>query len=136
MKFFALAALMLFPCATGAQQDSERILKEAIALHQAGNTEQAIIEYRAYLKQRPDHADARSNLGAALASTGRYREAIAEYRGALKGRPKDPSIRLNLALAYYKMGEIRASAGELVLLHAARPRQSGTMESEMGNSVR
>src|SRR5579871_242782 len=82
-----------------AQEPAEKLLQQAIAMHQAGDVEGAIREYRAYLKLRPDSPDVRSNLGAALASTGRYAEAIPEYEAALKLRPKEPHIGLNLALA-------------------------------------
>ncbi len=107
--------------ALSAQQDPERILQQAIQLHQAGKLEQAIPQYRAYLKLRPDAVDARSNLGAALAGTGQYEEAIAVYREALKQRPGDPRIRLNLALARYKIGAIAEAAPEFSALHADAP---------------
>jgi len=102
-----------------AQQAPEQVLQHAIALHQAGDMEGAIREYRAYLKLRPDSPDARSNLGAALARTGRYAEAITEYQAALKLRPAEPHIQLNLALAFYKEGRISDAAQELAALHAA-----------------
>jgi Flp pilus assembly protein TadD len=89
-----------------AQENPDRLLQQAIAFHQSGDTERAIPQYRAYLKLRPDAVDARSNLGAALAAAGRYREAIVEYREALQRRPGEPHIRLNLALAHYKQGQI------------------------------
>src|SRR5271165_2231487 len=101
VRLHAVLALLLFCYAARGQEDPERILQQAIALHQAGDLEHAIPQYRAYLKLRPGRVDARSNLGAALASTGRYAEAIAAYREALKQRPQDPHIRLNLALAQY-----------------------------------
>src|SRR5450756_1088867 len=106
INLYVVMALMLFCHAANGLEDPERILQQAIVLHQAGQLEPAISQYRAYLKLRPDAVDARSNLGVALASTGRYREAIAEYREALKRRPQDPHIRLNAALAHYKLGQI------------------------------
>lgn len=124
VRIHPAAALVAFWCVAGAQENPERILQQAIQLHQAGDVEKAIPQYRAYLKARPDAVDARSNLGAALASTGRYEEAIAEYREALKGRPRDPRIRLNLALSYYKLGQVSEAAAELSALHAVQPGDS------------
>ena len=121
VRLCAVVALMLFRSAASGQENAERILQGAIALHQAGEVERAIPQYRAYLKLRPDAVDARSNLGAALASTGRYGEAIAQYREALKRRPQDPRIRLNLALAHYKLGQISDAAAELYALHSEQP---------------
>ena len=97
----AVMALLLFCCAANGQENPEPILQQAIALHQAGQLERAIPQYRAYLKLRPDAVDARSNLGVALASSGRYREALAEYR--------------------YKLGQISEAAAALSALHGAQP---------------
>ena len=71
---------------------AERVLQEAIALHQKGDFEGAVSGYRAYLKVRPDAVDARSNLGAALARLGRYEEAISEYRRALERDAQNPGV--------------------------------------------
>jgi predicted Zn-dependent protease len=117
---FALLLLLLQSTAA-AQTTPEQILEQAIALHQAGEIEGAIRQYRAYLKLRPDSPEVRSNLGAALASTGRYSEAIVEYQAVLKQGPRDPRIWLNLALALYKEGRIAEAARELEALHAAQP---------------
>ena len=117
-----LVVLLTLFCLTAiGQENPERILQQAIALHQAGQLERAIPQYRAYLKLRPDAVDARSNLGVALASTGRYQEAIAEYREALKRRPGDLHIRLNVALAHYKAGQISEAATSLAALHSEQP---------------
>src|SRR4051812_27860442 len=94
--FLFLLSVSLFVV---AQEQPEKILQRAIAAHQAGDTDAAIRDYRAYLHIRPDAIDARSNLGAALASTGHYNEAITEYQEALKRSPRNPRIWLNLSLA-------------------------------------
>jgi tetratricopeptide (TPR) repeat protein len=114
-------ALCSFGFLASAQEAPDQILRQAIAMHQAGDTEGAIREYRAYLQVRPESPDVRSNLGAALASTGRYSEAIVEYQAALKSKAKDPHIWLNLSLAFYKEGQISNAARELEALHAVQP---------------
>ena len=120
-RFYLALALLSVQHLAPAQEAPEQILRQAIAMHQGGDTEGAIREYRAYLRVRPDSPDVRSNLGAALASTGRYSEAIVEYQAALKHGPKDPRIWLNLALAFYKAGQISDAARELEALHAVQP---------------
>ncbi len=123
-----LCALFLIPLWAGVlaaqaarpQRSPEDLLKEAEAFQQAGKLDQAIENYRLILKQYPDVAPVRSNLGAALAAAGRYEEAIVEYKRALKLQPL-PQIRLNLALAYYKAVQLNEAAAELVPLHAADP---------------
>lgn len=116
----ALVASILGGLAS-AQEPPEQILQQAIAAHRAGDVAAAIRGYRAYLKVRPEAVDARSNLGAALASAGRYTEAVTEYREALKRSPRNPPIWLNLALAYYKSDQISKAAEELAGLHRAQP---------------
>ena len=98
----------------------QELLKEAESLHRAGKFDQAIEDYRLLLKQYPDVAPVRSDLGAALAAAGRYEEAIVEYEGALKLQPL-PQIRLNLALAYYKAGKIALAVEDLKKVHEDMP---------------
>lgn len=101
---------------------AEGILRHAIELHQAGNFEGAVGEYRAYLKQNPDNVVARSNLGAALSKLGRYEEAISEYTQALKKDPRNLPVQLNLALAYYKTAQIPVAAEHLAAVVKQQPR--------------
>jgi tetratricopeptide (TPR) repeat protein len=98
----------------------QELLKEAESLHQAGKLDQAIEDYRLLLKQYPDIAPIRSDLGAALAAAGRYEEAIVEYEQALKLQPL-PQIRLNLALAYYKVGKVALAADNLKQVREGMP---------------
>src|SRR5580704_5224481 len=87
-------------------------LEHAIQLHQAGDYEGAIREYRNCLASQPGQVEVRSNLGAVLARVGRYQEAIHEYEEALRsaGPAVAPRLRFNLALAYYKSFAIPEAA--------------------------
>jgi len=98
----------------------QELLKEAETLRRAGKLDQAIEDYRLLLKQYPDIAPVRSDLGATLAAAGRYEEAIIEYERALKVQPL-PQIRLNLALAYYKAGQTALAVEGLNQVHKEMP---------------
>jgi Flp pilus assembly protein TadD len=100
---------------------SRAILVRAIQLHQSGNFDAAIREYRKYLAVDSENFIARANLGAALAHQGMYTEAIKEYEQALKIQPGNPEVVLNLALAHYKALELKEAIAELLPLHAAQP---------------
>jgi tetratricopeptide (TPR) repeat protein len=111
-----------------AQPAAEKQLQQAIALHQSGDFEGAIREYREYLKARPDSMPAHSNLGAALAHVGRYEEAIEEYRAALKGDPRNAPVMLNLGLTYYKTDRIPEAAQRLEAVAAlGKPSSQATL---------
>ena len=95
--------------------------QHAIQLHQSGDLDGAIREYREFLKARPDVVAIRSNLGAALAKSGRYEEAISEYKLALDKDPQNAAILLNLAIANYKVAQIPTAAAELAQVHQLQP---------------
>jgi tetratricopeptide (TPR) repeat protein len=101
--------------------DPQELLRQAMAAHQSGDMPTAIRLYREILKDHPEVAEIRSNLGAALARDGQYAAAIPEYREALKKLSANPGIRLNLALAYYKLGRLPEAATELQAVHKAQP---------------
>lgn len=97
------------------------IFARAVQLHQAGDLENAIKEYQAFLAERPDRPDARSNLGAVLARLGRFQEAIEQYDRALLLDGNNPGIRFNLAIANYKTARVVAAAKELEKVIALQP---------------
>src|SRR5438067_13606946 len=105
-RFLPILALLLW-IADAQSPPPQQVLQHAISLHQGGDIEGAIREYRAFLKLRPDMVQVRSNLGAALSQAGRYEEAITEYKLALEKDRDNPAILLNLALAYYKTARIQ-----------------------------
>ena len=96
-------------------------LREANAAYQSGDLATAIRLYRAFLKDYPDAAEIRSNLGAALARDGQFAAAIAEYNLALRKVPNNAQVRMNLALAYYKLGRLPEALPHLDLLHKRQP---------------
>ena len=116
-----LASLFVGWIALAQPADPEKILQQAISLHQLGDMDGAIREYRAYLEKRPQSLEARSNLGAALARAGRFDEAIEEYQLALQKSPHNPQVLLNLALAYYKTARFAEAAPRLEAVLASAP---------------
>jgi tetratricopeptide (TPR) repeat protein len=124
ITFVGYLSICLASSAQPAQQtsdNSDRHFARAIQLHQAGDLENAIKEYQAFLAQRPERTDARSNLGAALARLGRFQEAIEQYNRALLLDTRNPGIRFNLAVAYYKSARIVLAAQELEKVIGIQP---------------
>ncbi len=121
MRLAGLVVLLLQGAAglrAGAQGDQ---LREAATALQAGDLATAIARYREFLKQYPDAAEIRSNLGAALVRNGQFADAITEYGLALRKLPNNPKVRMNLALAYYKLGRLPEAAADLEILHKLQP---------------
>jgi tetratricopeptide (TPR) repeat protein len=101
--------------------DAGESLRRGIAAQQSGDFKTAIDEYRKALAVRPEMAEARANLGAALAAAGQFDAAIEEDRRALANAPDKTSVRMNLALAYFKKGDFEHARPEFEAVHAARP---------------
>jgi tetratricopeptide (TPR) repeat protein len=121
LALFALILSALAIAQPARPADPNEILKQAFAAQQSGDMPAAIRLYREFLKDHPDIAEIRSNLGAALARDGQYAAAITEYREALKKLSTNPGIRLNLALAYYKLGRLPEATVELQSVRKAQP---------------
>ena len=70
---------------------------------------EAIGHYEQALRVEPQYAEARNNLGNALALTGRVGEAIEQYREAIRLRPgwKVPQKNLELLLAQKAAPDLR-----------------------------
>ena len=117
----AVPACALAQAARPAGGDADLHLRKGIAAQQQGDPNTAIEEYRKALAIRPEMAEARANLGAALAATGQFDAAIEEYRRALVNAPDKTAVRMDLALAYYKKGDFEHAKPEFAAVHAARP---------------
>ncbi len=119
-----ILVFLVIACSANCQSDApEELFRKAVRLQAAGKMEEAVVQYRAYLRFVPGRVEAISNLGAALARLGRMEAAIQQYKLALTKQPKNPEIRMNLALAYYKTTDLPAAVNELLILHRAYPDQ-------------
>jgi tetratricopeptide (TPR) repeat protein len=123
---FLFLALGLLAAAgqTPAQAPSvnvDELLSSGIAAQQHGDYKTAIEDYRKVLALQPGLAEARANLGAALAAAGQFDAAIEEDTRALAAAPNKTAVRMNLGLAYYKKGDMAHAHSEFEAVHAARP---------------
>ncbi|MGE5232852.1 MAG: tetratricopeptide repeat protein [Acidobacteriota bacterium] len=77
----------------------------ALAASGQGQTDRAIALLRRALREEPDDAETRYNLGRLLAARGHRGEAITELERAVAGRP-------NLAIAWSWLGRLQLAAGQ------------------------
>ena len=73
--------------------------KLLLNLNSPGRLPEAIVEFEAALRQKPDLVEAQTNLGNALNAEGRPLEASAHYEEAVRLRPDDAEAHNNLGLA-------------------------------------
>ena len=81
-------------------------------LHEEGNVEGAIAEYRTTLRLTPDDADAHNGLGNALQAQGDLAGAIAEYRTALRLKPPFTAAHNNLGIVLQAQGDLDGAIAE------------------------
>jgi tetratricopeptide (TPR) repeat protein len=99
----------------------DALLSAGISAQQTQDYKTAIEDYRKVLAIRPEMAEARANLGAALAATGDFDAAIEQDKLAMAVASDKVSVRMNLALAYYKKGDMAQANTEFEAVHAERP---------------
>jgi Flp pilus assembly protein TadD len=73
------------------------------------------------LRIKPNLADARNNIGVALAAQGKYDEAVRHYREALHIRPDDAGIHNNIGVALAAQGKVDAAIGHYAQALRIRP---------------
>jgi len=77
-----------------------------IALHDQGETDQAITHYRQAIALRSNYAEAHYNLGRLLAEKGEFSDAITHYEKALAINPADAEAHNNLGATLFQSGRI------------------------------
>lgn len=82
----------------------------ALIDYQRGRIEQVVEGLRRVLRLRPNFAEARNNLGNALARQGRLQEAEAEFRLALRAKNDYPEALNNLGNALRDQGKLEEAA--------------------------
>ena len=77
-----------------------------------GKFAEAIAEYTAALRIKPDYVEAHNNLGIMLAGLGKTAEAITEYTAALRIDPDNADAHNNLGVALVSQGEVAKAIGQ------------------------
>ena len=78
---------------------AERHFHQGVQFERDGNTENAIEEYKAAIKEYPDYFKAHANLGRIYLDRKGYSEAIAQLKTAVSLQPDNADVHNNLGLA-------------------------------------
>lgn len=119
-----LLAMLFLPPQANQQAEADRLFGSAMQAQQRGDLATAIRDYQHLLQLNPKMADARVNLGAALAKSGRLDEAIVQYRLALQTMPDNAEIHMNLGLAFYKKNDLPDAVREFQAVQKQQPRNA------------
>jgi Flp pilus assembly protein TadD len=105
------------------------------ALARAGHTPEAIAQYEAALRLKPDYAEAHynlgiyaeshNNLGSALGSAGHMSEAIAHFKEALRLKPDFAEAHSNLGSALASTGHTSEAISQFEEALRLRPDLAG-----------
>jgi Flp pilus assembly protein TadD len=137
-----------------AQGDPRMVLEEALAAHDVksdpgnfeahynlgamlqghGRLEEAIKEYEAALRLRPDDAVANNALGSALLADGQPRPAARILSDALESRPDYFDAHYNLGSALAQLGDMQGAAQQFRLALQKQPNDANA-EANLGSAL-
>ena len=92
-----------------------------IALHDRGETDQAMIHYREAIALRPSYAEAHYNLARLLAEKREFDDAIDHYEAALTVNPTDAEAHNNLGATLFQAGRVDDAIAHYEKALAIRP---------------
>lgn len=101
------------PGGAGAGAEADRLVAEALGLHQAGKLPDAAALYMLALERAPRHARAQQLLGALLLQQGRHAEAVSRLEAAASADPRNANVLSNLGLALNGIGRGEAALAAL-----------------------
>lgn len=108
-KKYKACCLHQQPAPAADSTTGERLLREAIALHQSGQWQRAQAHYQQILQADPDHPDALHLLGLIEHQQGRSDSALDRLARALQRRPADALFHFNLANMQQDLGRLDAA---------------------------
>lgn len=120
--------------ATNAALPSE-ILMKAVALHQAGNLDEAELAYKALLANKPDDCDALHYLGLISFQKHRYSDAISLIGTAIRINSRVPAFHCNLGNAYRALGQLDSAIAAFLEAVKLDP-QFHIAYSNLGNALK
>jgi predicted TPR repeat methyltransferase len=109
---------------------SEDLFNQALALHQAGDSEPAEQLYRQLLATDPNHADVQHLLGILLGQQGRFTEALIPLQAALLLDPASPTFHNSLGNVEKHLGHI-----EQAIFHYQEALKSPLASSAVHNNL-
>lgn len=90
----------------------QQLLEQALARHQAGRPDEALILYQQVLEKHPRQVDALNLAGLALHQMGRHAEGVPLIERAIDLSPHEAGFKTNLGAALLALGRERLAAND------------------------
>lgn len=105
--------------ATAPVSAEQAIFKEADQLWAAKKIDEAIVEYKKIIKEKPDNKLAYQRLASIYLLNNKAKDAIPAYQNAIIHDPENPKLFASMSIAYLHLGQYsmaKAMANEAVTL--------------------
>jgi Flp pilus assembly protein TadD len=96
--------------------------KLAVYYHTAGDFQNALIHYHAFLEKEPLNLEAHNNLGLLYQGKGLFDDAVTEFRKAISIDPKYAKAHNNLGVTLLNAGKVDAAVAEFRYLQRDDPK--------------
>ena len=101
--------------------DIFELLRDGLAHHQAGRSQEAEAAYRAVLAADPNQVKALYLLGVLYTAAGRLDDALDLLQRAVAGDPEDTDARFNLGNALFRKGDLQGALAQYRIVVEQRP---------------
>ncbi len=98
-----VALLLSGSTALGDTEEAKELYNQGLTAQNEGNTEGAILNYRAAIEVNPDYVDAYLNLGAIYFEGKDYQEALQQFMSAAEKDPSSIDAHANVGRVQYKL---------------------------------
>ncbi len=114
---------------SGSKSEVEALFTQARAAQEAGQMQQAEVQYGHVLKKQPAHVGAINSMAVIYAQTARVEQAIALFHRALDIDPKAAYVHNNLGYTLLCLGDFEQAYAQLALAFALNPASPQTRKN-------
>ena len=110
-----------------SDDDMAVLINKGLQLHQSGQPELAIKNYKSVLEEQPGNLDALHLMGMALFAMGESSAALTMLKQAISVAPESPEVLTNLGVVFRQLGHLDDAQKALEKALQLAPRRIGTM---------
>ena len=130
VRVFLLSLCLIFFSAQGKSAEDPPLVREGLALMNAGNYDGAIGKFTDHLKSRPDDPYAYNDRGIAYRSKDDFKHAIADFSEALRLKPEWWFAYYNRGTCYHAEGKEDAAIADFTTALKGGPKNSNPLQMD------